>query len=134
MNSVNFEGAQCVDNNGLTTESNLRLSQQCSYATSKTNRMLGFIIINFKNKDIILFQKISLVRFHLEYAVQFLFPHHTKGIRIKSCQMRATKMITFLRKKSYEERLAQLSLLSLEKRGRRGKLFQNMAENISVII
>ncbi len=44
--------------------------------------MLGFINRNFsfKNKDAILPLYISLVRSHLENAVQFWSPHHAKDI------------------------------------------------------
>ncbi len=86
--------------------------------------MLGFISRNFsfKNKDGILQLYISLVRPHLEYAVQFWSPHHAKDIaKPEAAQRRAIKMITSVRNKSYEEKLAQLNLFSLEKRQLRGK-------------
>ncbi len=86
--------------------------------------MLGFINRNFsfKNKDIILPLYISLVRSHLEYAVEFWSPHYTKNIGKLAVQRRDTRMITSLRNKSYIERLASLNLFSLEKRRHRGKL------------
>ncbi len=62
----------------------LKFSQQCKDAAGQANRMLGFINRNFslKNKDVILPLYTSLVRTHLEYAVQFLSPHHAKDIAI----------------------------------------------------
>ncbi len=66
---------------------------------------------------------ISLVRPHLEYAVLFWSPHHAKGIaKLEAVHRWATKMIPSLRSKSYDERLAQINLFSLEKRRLRGKL------------
>ncbi len=93
----------------------------------KQYRMLCFVNRNFsfKNKDIMLPMYISLVRSHLEYAVQFWSPHHAKDMaKLEAVQRRATKMIPSLRKKSYEERLARLDLFSLEKRRLRGKLIE----------
>ncbi len=60
----------------------LESAQYVQDAVSKANRMLGFINKNFslKNKDLILPLYISLVRPHLEYAVQFWTPHHAKDI------------------------------------------------------
>ncbi len=107
--------------------SSFKISQQCKEAAGKAKRMLGFMKRNFsfKNKDIILPLYDSLIRPHLEYAVQFWSPHLAKDIaKLEAVQRRATKMIPSLRNKSYEERLARLHLLSLEKRCLRGKLIE----------
>ncbi len=56
--------------------------------------------------------------------MQFWSPHHTKDIAKLGVQRRATKMITSLRNKFYEERLASLNLFSLEKQRLRGKLIE----------
>ncbi len=77
-----LESIHCVKDLGATIVSNLKFSQQCKDAASKANRMLGSIKRNFsfKNKDIILPLYNSLVRSHLEYAVQFWLPHLAKDI------------------------------------------------------
>ncbi len=97
MNGVKLESVQCVKDLGVSIASNLKFSRQCKDATSKPNRMLGFININFsfKNKDITLPLYISLVRLHLEYAVQIWLPHHTKDIaKLEATQRRTTEMVT----------------------------------------
>ena len=122
-----LKSAQSVKDLGITVESNLKFSKQCKEAAGKANRMLGFIKRNFtfKSKDIILPLYNSLVRPHLEYAVQFWSPHHEKDIaKLESVQRRATKLIPSLRNKAYEERLASLKLFSLSKRRLRGKLIE----------
>ncbi len=130
MSGENLGSVHCVKGLRVTIKSSLKFSQQCKEAAGKANRMLGFIKRNFffKNKDIILPLYNSLVRSHLEYAVQFWSPHLAKAIaKLEAVQRRATKMIPSLRNKSYEERLARLNLFSIEKRRLRGKLtvFQN---------
>ncbi len=73
MSGEKLESVHCVKDLGVTITSNLKFSQQCKEAAGKANRMLGFIKRNFslKNEDIILPLYNSLVRLHLEYAVQF---------------------------------------------------------------
>ncbi len=115
MNGVKFDSVHCIKDLGVSIASNLKFSRQSKDAASNVNTMLGFINRNFsfKNKDIILPLLISLVRPHLEYAMQFWSPHHAKDItKLEAVQRTATKMITSLRNKSYEKRLASLNPFS----------------------
>ncbi len=98
MNGNKLESAvQCVKDLGVLVASSLKFSQQCKNAADKANRMLGFINrnISFETKDVILPLYTSLVRPHLEYAVQFWAPHRAKDTaKLEAVQGRATKMIT----------------------------------------
>ncbi len=105
-NGVKLDSVQCVKDLDVSIASNLKFSQQCKDAASKADKMLDFIKRNFsfKNRDIILPLYISLVRPHLEYAVQFWSLHHTKDVaKLEAVQRRAMKMIKSLRNESYEE-------------------------------
>ncbi len=118
MKGTKIEDVQYVKDLGVIIASSLKFSQHCKEAAGKANRMLAFINENFsfKNKNVILTLYISLNRPHVEYAVKFWSPHHSKDIaQLEAVQRKVTKMITSLRNKSCEEKLAQLNLFYLEK-------------------
>ncbi len=127
ITGTKLESVQCVKDLGVSVASSLKFSQQCKDTAGKANIMMGFINrnISVKTKDVILPLYTSLVKPHLEYAVQFWAPHHAKDTaKLEAVQRRATKMITSLHNKPYEERLARLNLFSLEKRRLRGKIIK----------
>ncbi len=82
MSGVKLETIQCVKDLGVTIALNLKFYQHCKYAACKANRMLGFKnrTFSFKNKDRILPMYISLVKQHLERAVQFWSLHYAKEV------------------------------------------------------
>src|SRR5215813_11252394 len=116
-----------VNDLGITICNDFKFSSHCSAMVKKANRMLGFIksSISSRNKNVILPLYKSLVRPHLEYAVQFWSPHYRNDINcIEKVQRRATKMIESMKDKTYGERLSCLNMYSLEKRRRRGDLIE----------
>ncbi len=56
--------------------------------------------------------------------MQFWSPRHKGIAKLEAVQLRAMKIITSLRNKFYEERLASLNLFSLENHRLRGKLIE----------
>lgn len=112
---------------GVQISSDLKFSEQCIEAEKKAQRLLGCIRrrFRFRNKDIVLTLYNSLVRPHLEYAVQFWAPTLRKDIqRLERVQSRATKLIPSIRHMGYERRLRALGLFSLETRRLRGQLIE----------
>ena len=97
----------------------LKWRKQTEKICKTANRILGFIAryFRYQNKELILPLYISLVRAHLEHAVQFWSPHLRRDIdKMEKIQTRATKMIPEIRNHSYHHRIQDLDLISLVQR------------------
>ena len=108
---------------GVTISADMKVSEQCGIAASKGNQILGLIRrnITYKGKKLIIPLYKAIVRPHLEYCIQAWRPYCKKDIdTLERIQRRATKMIPELRDLSYEERLKECGLTTLETRRLRG--------------
>ena len=112
---------------GIIITKDLKWQKQPEKSCKTANRVLGFIARNlrYKNKELILLLYKSLVRPHLEHAVQFWSPHLRRDIdKMEKIQRRATEMIPEIRNHSYHRRIQDLDLISLVERRLRGQLIE----------
>ena len=111
---------------GIQIADNLRPSAQCAAAAKRANSVLGQMsrALSYRDRNTFLSLYKSHVRPHLEYAVQAWAPWTKQDCSIlEAVQRRAVNMISGLQG-SYEDKLQELSLPTLEARRKRGDQIQ----------
>ena len=109
---------------GVIISADMKVSEQCGIAASKGYQILGLIRrnITYKDKKLIIPLYKAIVRPYLEYRIQASRPYRTKDIYIHLIAYigEQLKIIPELRDLSYEERLTECGLTTLETKRLRG--------------
>ena len=112
---------------GVIISSDLKPSAQCNTAVKKSNQLLGRMARSFtyRNKSTWISLYKVYIRPHLEYAVQAWSPWTQKDINLlEDVQRRVIRMTSGLKGGSYEDKLKEVGLQSLENRRLRGDMIQ----------
>jgi hypothetical protein len=127
MNGIKLATTSEERDIGVTVCGNLKPSSQCSKAAGTAAAVLGQISRAFHYRDRHTFIGLykQYVRPHLEFAVQAWNPwtQHDKET-LEKVQRRAVGMVSGLRGETYEEKLVELGLTTLEERRHQADMLQ----------
>ena len=125
MGGTNIDTVSEEKDLGITIQDSLTPEKHVNKLFGETYRLLQNIRVAFHYLDKEMMSKIikTLIRPRLEYAAIVWSPHRKKDIRkLERIQRIATKMVPELSNMSYEARLKELDLPTLEERRERGDL------------
>lgn len=112
---------------GVMIHSSLKPSAQCAKAAKKANQVLGQMSRAFTYRDKYTWVRLykQYCRPHLEFSVQAWSPWTVADkVLLESVQKRAIKMVSGLEGKTYEDRLKEVGLTTLEDRRQRGDMIE----------
>ena len=116
---------------GLVININFKWDDQVKNSIAKANKAIAWVSRNIicKDKDVMLLIYKSLVRPHLEYAVQCWSPAPRFGnwgiiLDLEKMQRKFTRLINDIGTLTYGERLKSLTLTTLAERRMRGDLIE----------
>ena len=126
MRGVTLGAAEWEKDLGVVVHQSLRPSLQCARAAKKANGVLGQLCrgLGDRDKEVFINLYTTYVR-HLEYGIQ-AWSSWTAGDKevLEAVQRRAVIAVTNLKSRTYEGRLQELQLDTLEVRRNRGDLLQ----------
>ena len=120
-----LEAVESEKDVGVIIHQSLKPSMQCARAAGRANAILGQLsrAVSYRDKDTFLRLYKVYVRPHLEYAVASWSPWSVGDKEVlERVQRRALGMVSNLRGRSYEARLLEAGMTSLEDRRERGDM------------
>ena len=127
MNGIEVTKTNQEKDIGVMTHESLKPSSQCLLAAKKANFVLGQISRAFHYRDSVTFLNLykTYVRPHLEFSVPAWCPWKAEDIMVlENVQRRALNMISNLKGKTYQEKLKETKLQTLEDRRLRFAMIQ----------
>src|ERR1043165_7504865 len=127
IQGVKLQRVQEEKDLGIFLSETVKVGTQWGKAAAKGNQILGLIhrTIVMRDQRVITGLYKSLVRPHLDYCCQVCRPHLKNDIEIlEKVQKRATRMIEGFKGVSYDQRLKEMGLTTLETRRLRADLIE----------
>ena len=132
LNNISLTSSTCEKDVGIHITNNLKPAEHCTTVANRARHILGQIARSFHYRDKHTLKKLytTYVRVHMEFAVPAWSPWLLGDInKLESVQKQAVNMISGLRGSTYEEKLDELGLTTLQER--RNKL--DMVETFKII-
>ena len=123
MDGKELSESNCEKDLGVYVEANMKPGKQCTTAAKSANFALGQIqrAFHFRKKEYLVPLFKTFVRPKLEYAVSAWSPWQEKDKKqLERVQERLVRMVSDVKGATYEEKLKDVGLTTLEKRRERG--------------